>query len=642
MRILLISKQTQTAREFHSKLLSYRALAWDLRHVSSTEEATLALLKEAYDIAILQDYADRFDEGSIKSLLKSAAATPIVVVQESSSSEKELNWFRQGIDDVIPMETLSTNYLMRRLRLAIARSERKQSEQRHAVERLVYQRSTSSSNHSANAVNNHEASHAANTQPDFVQGSISTSNPSTGDRFAEVTSTREDDMVAVQNERAFETIWITREHASESPLSIALLRDHGPSLLLDEATDHLEAFAKISIFNNVSDYKDALDECPNRFDVSIVEQDMIDREGAHEFDRDLIGFPAPPMLIISQDRSDESAVTHILQGFDDCIPAQVATAHNLLRHSQHAQERWAYRRPFIQELVDRSPNISERRIQLRTGVDRRISTRYLITHPLLAIPIKPDGSPDRDHIREAFSLDFSMDGIGLQISCHGDIPVRNWLIGVEHDPQDSRGTRYFYSHVTVRSVSYPQGGVRLGTQFNRSRYNMLDPDFLLPKFNPKNGRFQHPISQLAIDQWVELGVLQPKLLHRIRVCPECAGTATLTNGCRECGSQDIEFRERLKHLSCGYQGPTEDFQHPDGIYCPNCYKQPLQLATELEITRSEYLCSDCNYQGTEVAEVGSCFHCHSNFTGNLAEPKEIFGYEADRLDVLSIVSVLDR
>lgn len=167
---------------------------------------------------------------------------------------------------------------------------------------------------------------------------------------------------------------------------------------------------------------------------------------------------------------------------------------------------------------------------------------------------------------------------------------------------------------------------------------MLAPEFLLPKFNPLSGQFQHPISPNAIEQWIELGVFKPKLLHRVLTCPECSGTATLGTGCSECGSPDIQFTELIHHFACAHFAETKAFQKEDIIRCPKCLIQPLVIGVDFEIIRSHYECLDCNHQGSDLANVGTCLHCRLRFAEHLAEEKEVYGYDVDRMDILAVIN----
>lgn len=597
MRILLVNQDTERARELHSKLLSYQGISWDLRHSHCYEEAALAILKESYDVILL--YIDTENSKALpvhdfELLRQSSNHSPIVVILNSTSASDEMQWMGLGADDVLRSDSLNTNYLMRRMRLSMARSERQQAEQRHAIKKLVYQRSAK-----------------VLTQ--------SSSN-------------------ATDEEQLIESIRMRKGPWDGSCLSIAVLRERGAGVSPNNVTSDLHLNASVEIFKSIAEYKESLELAPNRFDVCLIEQELYEREGVQEFDRDYIGFPAPPTLLIASDRSDITAISHVLHGFDDSIPAQTTSSETLVRYARFALARWECTRKLVRRKVDDSPNVSERRINPRTGEDRRQTTRYLVTRPIVAIPVGLEGEPDKANIREAFSLDFSIDGIAFQISNHGDIPARNWIIGVECSPNDSRGSRLFYSHAILRSVSYPQGGVRLGTQFKKGNENMLSASFLLPKFNPENGQFLHSLPDHVLEQWAALGVLQPRLLHRIRLCPECEGTATLGGGCSECGSASIRFREQMRHFECGEISDLSMCKRPTGLGCPCCGKNSLLIGTNVEIIRTEYTCSDCGHHGNQTVDIGTCLHCRSNFSGNLAEEREIYGYDVDRFDVLSVIN----
>ncbi len=51
-----------------------------------------------------------------------------------------------------------------------------------------------------------------------------------------------------------------------------------------------------------------------------------------------------------------------------------------------------------------------------------------------------------------------------------------------------------------------------------------------------------------------------------------------------------------------------------------------------------YLCHDCGFEGSELANVGTCLGCHLRFPLNLAQEVEVYGYDVERLDLLALVN----
>ncbi len=587
MRILLFASDLQAARTIHEKLLTYQGSYWDLRHYTSTSKLKIGVEETIHDVVLVSLQDHETIDGTLDEILENQRTSPIVLLAGPELSLDAEKWIERGISDVISDEESTTNLLMRRLRLALARFDRHRTEYREAVDKLVLQRS--------------------------VAGSASGLEPSLD---------------------TIESTWISRTRTKNDSLSVAILKERNTPSLLEGLAER----GTVEIFHDLWEYRNAVEQDPNRFDAAIVEQDFVEREGVQEFDRELLSFPAPPTLLIATDRSDVPAVANVLHGFDDCISTQSASTETVFQSIRLSISRWECGRSTVNELLRRAPNISERRQLRREEKDRRSERRYLITRSILAIPVFADGTPDRANVQDAFSVDFSSEGIGFQLSNQAGIPGRNWVVGVEFDPKDGGGSRFFFNHVKVESVGYPQGGIRLGTRFHPQETNLLSLESLQPRLIGCNGRFEPALSQQALEQWVELGVLRPKLMHRIQCCPECEGTASIGRGCNECGSPDIRFSELAHHFACGHIDDITFFKSEEGMGCPNCLVKPIEQGVEYELVHSDYVCNACEYEGVQVAHVGTCLNCRLRFPSEMAIEREVYGYEVDRLDVSKLIN----
>ncbi|MFO0941111.1 MAG: hypothetical protein U0930_10115 [Pirellulales bacterium] len=590
MRILLMDPDTNSARELHTKLLTYKGVYWDLEHFDSPEAATASLLRDAFDVALIRLRGNETIEGQLQNFLEASRTLPMVALIDSEHAHFELQWIRLGFSDVVINENLTPDLIMRRLRLAVARLERQIQDIQTAKTRLQF------------AVN--VGAHS---------------------------ETEGDQAVSAQSKQ------IDREIDFADKKKIAILRDHGTPRLLEGADDEVE----VEVFRDLKSYVQAVSHRPTFFDLALVEQDLLEREGNRAFEHAELHFPAPPLVLVSSDRSDAAAVAQIADGFDDCVHARSCTTSSLLRTVQLCVSRWDVARQQVRQSLLNAPVAPDRRQSARSGRDRRVGSRYLVTKPLLAIPVLADGCPDRSNIRDAFSIDMAMGGLGFQISNHSGIPGRNWVIGVETDLGDGLGERFHYCHVVVRNVSYPQGGVRMGAQFQPASSDILHPNNLMPTLNVENGCYEHRLSERALQQWIELGVLRPKMLHRVNSCPECSAVSTVGRGCHECGSPDIRFKELIHHFACAAVDDSRRFQRDRDLCCRKCFAESLVVGVDFELIQSHYQCCDCQHEGSQIADVFTCIKCRLRFPGNLAVEEEVYSYDVDRLDILALLNTAD-
>ncbi len=421
-------------------------------------------------------------------------------------------------------------------------------------------------------------------------------------------------------------------------LTIALLKDRHSSRILDDNCDHQ---LKVLVFREIDSYLEQLRINPAQFDCVLIEQDLLERDGIANLSLPELRFPGPPMVLLTPERSDANAVSHVESGFDDCLLTSTLNSPLLLRSISFAttrHERLCLRlRDSLRAEQDALLKpLADRRSAAR-GSDRRQTPRYLVTRPLLAIPVLPDGTPDRNGVCEAFSVDFAIGGIGLQISNRGTIPSRNWVMGVECNCNDGHGVRFHFANMLLKNAFYPQGGVRMGTQFQPPDADLFRSANLIPSLQASTGRMAPGLSAHALEQWAELGVLKRKVYHRINTCPECQGVAAVGSGCHDCGSPHMEYRELIHHFACAYVGEAAEFER-DGMHaCPKCLMDSLVAGADFEVIKSQYECTDCSYSGSEVEHVGTCLHCKVRFPIRMAIEEEVVGYDVDRLDILALL-----
>ena len=612
MRILYIEPDIQKARTLYSQLLTYKGMPWELQHCSTAQQAVEMELHEPFDVLLISLDGNEAVEGQLQEIVERLESLPGVAILNDGAPEVSLEWLGLGFSDCLTNSSVNGDLLMRRLRIAISRFHRIKNDVAITVSRAAIPSS-------AVLVGKDHAPSENETQTVFHQPSS-----------AEATLA------------SFDLARIERSSDEGAELTIALLKDQHSSRILDDNCDHQ---LKVLVFRELDGYLNELRINPGQFDCVLIEQDLLERDGIANLSLPELRFPGPPMILLTPERSDASAVSHVESGFDDCLLTSTLNSPLLLRSISFATARrerlcLRLRDGLRAEQQQTLCPLADRRNAAR-GTDRRQTPRYLVTRPLLAIPVLPDGTPDRNGVCEAFSVDFAIGGIGLQISNRGTIPSRNWVMGVECNCNDGRGVRFHFAHVLLKNAHYPQGGVRLGTQFQPTEADLFRSANLIPAMQSSSGRMAPGLSAHALEQWADLGVLKRKVCHRINTCPECQGVAAVGSGCHDCGSPHMEYRELIHHFACAYVGESAEFERDGRHACPKCLMDSLVAGADFEVIKSQYECADCSYSGSEVEQVGTCLHCNIRFPIRMAIEEEVVGYDVDRLDILALLRTTD-
>jgi Thaumarchaeal output domain 1 len=608
MRILYIEPDINKARPLYSQLLTYKGMLWELHHCSTIQQALEMELHESFDVLLIRVDGNEAVEGQLQVLVERLEVLPGVAILSDGAPELSLEWLRLGFSDCLTASNVSGDLLMRRLRIAISRFHRIKNDVAAANRRVERQ------NAKVLAGKIHAPSHKQYT-PVFP-----------GPYCADAALT------------SFDINRMERPSKEGAEIRIALLKDRHSLRILDGDCDEQ---LNVLVFRELNGFLEYLRLNPAQFDCVIIEQDLLEREGIENLSLPELRFPGPPLILLTPERSDANAVSNVESGFDDCLLTSTLNSPLLLRAIRFASTRHECLCTRLRDRLKEEQQsfvypFAERR-SASSSSDRRQTPRYSVTRPLLAIPVLPDGTPDRSGVCEALSVDFAIGGIGLQIANRGTIPSRNWVMGVECNCNDGRGVRFHFAHMLLKNTHYPQAGVRLGAQFQSNETDLFRGANLIPTIQSSTGRMTTGLSAHALEQWAELGVLKRKLYHRINTCPECQGVAAVGSGCHDCGSPHMEFRELIHHFACAYVGEAAEFKR-DGMHvCPKCLMDSLVSGADFEVIKSHYECADCNYSGSEVEQVGTCLHCNIRFPMSLAIEEEVMGYDVDRLDVVALL-----
>jgi DNA-binding response OmpR family regulator len=337
------------------------------------------------------------------------------------------------------------------------------------------------------------------------------------------------------------------------------------------------------------------------------------------------------IVLAAPDLDSEQAVKVIQHGADDLIASTKVPHETVARYLRQGLAR-RRRHAGAAELADE--HSSEPRFQQRQTHFQQRSPRYYVTKSAIAIPIRPDLTPDRSVRAEGFTVDVSESGIGFDVGGLDELPSELLLAGVEGDD----GVLYFAT-VEIRNWSLQQGRLHVGAQFVSPDRDLLRHENLTPTFRQDTGEFAPGLPQEALLEWVDLGIFRPVLVDRIYVCPKCGGMPTFRSGCRSCGSIHVASHQLLHHFDCSYLGRISQFASDGTVTCPKCGVKGALGSEDFELLEGPCNCLECNWSDSNTEVVGQCTRCSWHFPQKSASEQELIGYHVNRLEPQSLLGI---
>jgi len=604
MRILYIDRDTDRARELYSQILSYKGVHWDLLHSTTLVEASAWLERDQFDLVLLSVYEEDRAAGGYETFIRQQPTTPVVVLTDSDDHSQHANFVKTGANDCLSSRAINGGYLMRRLRIAVSRFHCNVGRRAPgaAAARPPAARTTAT------------ASVTPTVEPaaDHIEGKLRVAAEFASSSLTDVGTT----VVLNEPESVALLVNDTSSHFSLESNS------HSQYVSVDSLTDACELFRKPA----------------SRFSAVIVEQGVLEREGIDELLNLEKGMFETPLIVVMVDRATSVSIPYIEKGIDDCVLAASTSQAMIERTVLLTRTRLEREFPPVESAVTANAPISDRRSKDRGGRDRRRGTRYLCSQPILAIPVLPNGAPDKSQICEALTIDIATTGIGIQLPGSQVVPSRNWVVGINCDTNNEQGHQLHFANVVVRNVSYPAGGIRIGASFQHPMDDLLRPQNLQPRLCGDSHQLVPELSFSVLDDWCEVGVMRRVLMQRIHSCPECSAVAAIGNGCRECGSARYEFQNLIHHFACAYFGLEDEFETEHGLACPKCRMKGLVAGADFELIKARYQCADCGFESNELEQVCNCLNCQLRFPLRMAREERVFGYDVERLDILAYLS----
>ncbi len=577
MHLLFIDANPESARAIHSEFLDYRGVHWILSHCEDYRTAIELLEQDSFQSLLYHSDYD-YDQVMIEvsELLRTSDCPPLLAVTGNLSPYEQLNLVRDGSDDCFNDHETSGSGIMRHLRMAEMRK----------------------------AVCTEQAMQVAEGRVPGVSV----------DQLLSDSSVADADETTEQIDRALRIAHVSYR-----------------SSLIDEMqfgdTNNI-----LLHYDCLSELLEALDQSVHKFDALIVEQSTFERAIESETIKLAKYLAVVPGIVLTMEKSDFAALSYLERGYSDCLTADHTSAEGLAWTIRKAVVR--RRRGLLQSLSEDQigPGVSDRRSDLRNSLNRRRRVRFALERSIVAIPILPNGAPDRVARCDALTTTVSLNGVGVSIPSSDQLPHRNWIIGVQQE-NGSTG----YASAFLRRVSYQADEIQAALIFQNPAEDFLGRHNLWPQVNPDSKQFTTKVPNALLDQWVELGVLTKRLARRTRTCPQCEAVCSVGTGCSQCGGFDLLFHDLIHHFACAHVNEASAFEHADEIECPKCLCKHLVAGADFEVIRSQYECQACNYRGEATAQVGCCLNCQLRFPLEIAPEVEVYGYDVERMDILALV-----
>lgn len=602
MKVLQVDNDLSYMHELQNDLLRNGAVLCDIESAVNLFEANQKLDAGRYD-AILMDPisldADPFE--ACATLHQAAPQIPLVVLTDANDDMKAAEAVASGASDYLVKTHSQPAWLMRRVRYAIERSK-------HSVKRP-----------SRNGPHTH--SHWRETVATVLSGSVvevgkprpSFSRPAHSNTVASCDS----DGGMPRDQHVFSVL-----HIEDDPAFLRLVA----RLLENTGVFTLDLHSINSLAESIERLK------TQRFDVIVLDLSLPDSSGVDTL-TDLLPHSADSPVVVMTGRDDDAlAIQGMRLGAEEFL---VKTEPNL-RYAPRAVQLAITRRRRItlEDLPQESPKqTNDEPPEVNLRVERRQHSRYLLTKPIFAIPVLPDGSPADAYIAEGFSIDVSVSGLQFEVTGIDRLPSRHLLVGVE-----GVDTVLYFATVEARHVETTDLGIRVGGQFATGERDLIRREHIEPAFNPHSRRFQMAMSVDTISKWVEFGILRATLLDRVLICPQCEAIPTFRHGCRICGSVRLHTRPLIHHFACAHVGYVSDFEQEGSIICPKCRTRNLIVGADYEHLAGPHRCLDCDWSDTDLELVGQCLKCEFRFPMHEALEEDLIGYHVNRLDPLALIA----
>ncbi len=609
MKILLIDQDQEFAHRLSSVIRQDTSLACKLTHLATLEEGIFLASRLNFSAVLLDLPID--EKPMLAACEELAAVSPdlrLIVLVREATNDQQFEELAGIASDVLIKGRFTVGQLLQRVRMAIERGKFHTSRNTTRVPPLA------------------SRERVAVESPLLV--GVGAGSPAPASASLPLLS---DSKLNMEFSGAPEFCFRPRSQA------LSILHVGGDSEYVRLLQSSLSATTQAQCdVKRVARLSDALQRLVGEaFDAIVVENELPDSRGVATMEWLRPYAQHAPIVVVSENATETEALEIVKLGAQDCHSKQERDAGDLARSVGMAIVRHQKSKSdFSQERARLSAELTRRATtQTIRPSDRRLSTRYLLTRSLIAIPLLPDYQPVDAFQTEGMTIDVSAEGIGFQIMGLDRLPTNRLVLGVEGED----GQLHFATVDVRRSVPVP-GGLQVGGLFSAIERDVLRPENLLPHLNHKSHRYETGLSTTTLYKWVELGICRPILMDRILACPDCRAVPTLRRGCRACGSVRTASSQLIHHFPCAHVGMVQEFDQGGEIVCPKCRQRKLVIGADFEYLSGPYQCLDCKWSDTQLELVGQCLSCELRFPIQQAVEEELIGYHVQRLDPLALVT----
>lgn len=148
------------------------------------------------------------------------------------------------------------------------------------------------------------------------------------------------------------------------------------------------------------------------------------------------------------------------------------------------------------------------------------------------------------------------------------------------------------------------------------------------------GNYYEPKEMVRLlESLTEKGLIEKINYGTVALCPECFSPVfMLTLACPRCGSLKVSKKELVKHIGCGYLGPSDKFVAGIHYMCPGCGAQAKigdasdEGQEQFKVSDSLYECEDCGSVSAKAFTSFNCIKCKTRFTAKDIRYENPCGY----------------
>jgi DNA-binding response OmpR family regulator len=602
MKLLHVDRDQNFVHGFQNDLLRSGNILCDLESAANLSEAREHLEQDNYDAVLIDPWSLEIDlNDGIRGLREVAPGTPFVVLTSVNDNYRAIEAVATGASDYLIKEQSQPEWLMRRVRYTIERAKRNAKSHSLTRPHLARRWRTTVASVFGKSVGN--VTHRSDARTASGTGTGAELPPNLGNLDG----------------LTFRVLHVEDDISYQRLVAKMLEMSSVVKFRLDQVTRLDTAMRMLQ---------------GETYDLVMLDLSLPGSSGLDTLSELLQEWPDVPIVVLTGRDDDATAIQGMQLGAEDFLTKTETNLRFCPRAAQLAITR--RRRITLEDLADEAEAVASASAELsdiQKKSERRQHSRYLLTKPIFAIPVMPDGSPAEAYSADGFSIDVSAGGMQFEIAGIDHLPTKQILVGIE-----AYDNVLHFASVEAKRIQAIETGLRIGAAFTQGDRDLIRRENIEPTFNPHTCRFGMDLPLDVIAKWIEFGILRATLMDRVLICPQCQAVPTFRNGCRICGSVRLHSRPLIHHFACAHIGYVSDFEKDGAMVCPKCRTRNLIVGADYEHLSGPYRCLDCDWSDTDLELVGNCLKCEFRFPMNQALEEDLIGYHVHRLDALALIN----